>query len=224
MKVKERSITLPELILIAGTRAAIGVGVGLLVKEKLNKDQRRGAGLALVILGGLSTIPLALGFFSKKDEELEKRNDGKELDTEMKCSELMTKDPSCCLPTDTVFDAAQLMKSEDVGPIPIVNDKQTKKLAGIVTDRDLALKVVAEGLDPKQTKIEEVMTTGVQTCNPDDDVSNVLKLMEQYHVRRIPIVDDQDCLVGIIAQADIATRIDEAEKTHEVVEEISKAA
>jgi len=222
MKVKERSITLPELILIAGTRAAIGVGVGLLVKEKLNKDQRRGAGLALVILGGLSTIPLALGFFSKKDEELEKRNDGK--DTEMKCSELMTKDPSCCLPTDTVFDAAQLMKSEDVGPIPIVNDKQTKKLAGIVTDRDLALKVVAEGLDPKQTKIEEVMTTGVQTCNPDDDVSNVLKLMEHHHVRRIPIVDDQDCLVGIIAQADIATRIDEAEKTHEVVEEISKAA
>jgi len=222
MKVKERSITLPELILIAGTRAAIGVGVGLLVKEKLNKDQRRGAGLALVILGGLSTIPLALGFFSKKNEELEKRNDGK--DTEMKCSELMTKDPSCCLPTDTVFDAAQLMKSEDVGPIPIVNDKQTKKLAGIVTDRDLALKVVAEGLDPKQTKIEEVMTTGVQTCNPDDDVSNVLKLMEHHHVRRIPIVDDQDCLVGIIAQADIATRIDEAEKTHEVVEEISKAA
>ena len=222
MKVKERSITLPELILIAGTRAAIGVGVGLLVKEKLNKDQRRGAGLALVILGGLSTIPLALGFFSKKNEELEKRNDGK--DTEMKCSELMTKDPSCCLPTDTVFDAAQLMKSEDVGPIPIVNDKQTKKLAGIVTDRDLALKVVAEGLDPKQTKIEEVMTTGVQTCNPDDDVSNVLKLMEHHHVRRIPIVDEQDCLVGIIAQADIATRIDEAEKTHEVVEEISKAA
>jgi len=224
MKLKERSITLPELILIAGTRAAIGVGVGLLVKEKLNKDQRRGAGLALVILGGLSTIPLALGFFSKKDEELEKRNDGKELDTEMKCSELMTKDPSCCLPTDTVFDAAQLMKSEDVGPIPIVNDKQTKKLAGIVTDRDLALKVVAEGLDPKQTKIEEVMTTGVQTCNPNDDVSNVLKLMEHHHVRRIPIVDDQDRLVGIIAQADIATRIDEAEKTHEVVEEISKAA
>ena len=222
MKLKERSITLPELILIAGTRAAIGVGVGLLVKEKLNKDQRRGAGLALVILGGLSTIPLALGFFSKRDEKLKKRNQQKE--TEMKCSEVMTKDPSCCLRTDSAFDAAQLMKSEDVGPIPIVSDKQTKNLVGIVTDRDLALKVVAEGLDPKQTKIEEIMTTGVMTCGPDDDVSEVLELMEQHHVRRIPIVDDQDCLVGIIAQADVATRIDEAEKTHEVVEEISKAA
>ena len=142
----------------------------------------------------------------------------------MKCSEVMTKDPSCCLPTDTVFDVAQLMKSEDVGPIPIVSDKQTMKLAGIVTDRDLAVKVLAEGLDSKQTKIEEVMTTGVQTCGPDDDINNVLKLMEQHHIRRIPIVDDHDCLVGIIAQADVATRIDEPEKTHEVVEEISKAA
>jgi CBS domain-containing protein len=222
MELRERSITLPELILIAGTRAAIGVGVGLLLKEKLNKDQRRGAGLALVILGGLSTIPLAMGFFSKKHEQLNDRSNEKE--TEMKCSEVMTKDPSCCLPTDTVFDAAQLMKSEDVGPIPIVNDKQAKKLAGIVTDRDLALKVVAEGLDPKQTKIEEVMTTGVQTCGPDDDVSDVLQLMEQHHVRRVPIVNDQDCLVGIIAQADVATRIDQADKTHEVVEEISRAA
>lgn len=222
MKLKERKVTLPELILVAGTRAALGVGVGLLVKDKLNKDQRRGAGLALVILGGLSTIPLALEIFGEKEHQREAGDNGK--DTEMKCSELMTKDPSCCLPTDTVFDAAQLMKSEDVGPIPIVNDKQTNKLAGIVTDRDLALKVVAEGLDPKQTKIEEVMTTGVQTCSPDDDVSNVLKLMEHHHVRRIPIVDDQDRLVGIIAQADVATRIDEAEKTHEVVEEISKAA
>ena len=222
MKLKERKITLPELILIAGTRAAIGLGVGLLVKEKLNKDQRRGAGLALVILGGLSTIPLALGFFSKREEKLDRRNDEKE--TEMKCSEVMTKDPSCCLPTDTVFDAAQLMKSEDVGPIPIVSDKQTMKLAGIVTDRDLAVKVLAEGLDSKQTKIEEVMTTGVQTCGPNDDINNVLKLMEQHHIRRIPIVDDKDCLVGIIAQADVATRIDEPAMTHEVVEEISKAA
>jgi CBS domain-containing protein len=224
MKLKERKITLPELILVAGTRAALGVGVGLLLKDKLNKDQRRGAGVALVVLGGLSTIPLALEILGEKNHQREAGNDGKEIGAEMKCSELMTKDPSCCLPTDTVFDAAQLMKSEDVGPIPIVNDKQTKKLAGIVTDRDLALKVVAEGLDPKQTKIEEVMTTGVQTCGPDDDVSNVIELMEHHHVRRIPIVDDQDCLVGIVAQADIATRIDQADKTHEVVEEISKAA
>jgi CBS domain-containing protein len=142
----------------------------------------------------------------------------------MKCSEIMTKDPSCCLPSDTVFEAAQLMKSEDVGPIPIVNDKETKKLEGIVTDRDLAMKVVAEGLDPKNTRVEEVMTTGVVTCSPDDNANNVLELMEQHQVRRIPIVDDSDRLVGIISQADIATRMEAPKKTAEVLEEISRAA
>lgn len=142
----------------------------------------------------------------------------------MNCSEVMTKNPSCCLPSDTVFVAAQLMKSEDVGPIPIVSDKETKMLAGIVTDRDLAIKVVAEGRDPKNTRISEVMSTGIVTCGPDDNVDKALDLMEQHQVRRIAIVDQNQCLVGIISQADVATRIDDSEKTHEMVEEVSKAA
>jgi CBS domain-containing protein len=142
----------------------------------------------------------------------------------MNCGEVMTKDPSCCVPTDTAFDAAQLMKSEDVGPIPIVKDKQSKELLGIVTDRDLALKVVAEGLDPKTVQVESLMTTGVVTCSPEDACDEALDLMEQHQVRRIAIVDDNDRLVGIISQADIATRLDEPEKTAEVVEEISRAA
>lgn len=142
----------------------------------------------------------------------------------MKCNEVMTKDLSCCLPTDTTFDAAQLMKSEDVGPIPVVSDKETKKLVGIVTDRDLALKVVAEGLDPKTTTIEEIVTTGLITVGPDDDVEKALNLMEDHQIRRIPVVDENDRLLGIISQADIATRLKEPEKTAEVVQEISKAA
>src|SRR5574341_762990 len=208
MKLKERQITLPELILIGGTRAAIGLGVGLLLKDKLNKDQRRGAGLALLIMGGLSTIPLAFEVLSNKSGRIDghrKQDEGKE--TEMKCSEVMTKDPASCLPSDTAFDAAGLMKSEDVGSIPVVSDKQTRKLVGIVTDRDLAVNVVAEGQDPKRTKIEQVMTTDVVTCHPDDDLTEAFDLMEAHQVRRIPIVDDNDCLVGIIAQADVATRV-----------------
>ena len=78
----------------------------------------------------------------------------------MICSEIMTKDPECCVPSDSVMKAAQLMKSEDVGPIPIVEDKEEKKLTGIVTDRDLAIKVVAEARDPKTTQVEEVMSEG----------------------------------------------------------------
>ena len=73
----------------------------------------------------------------------------------MIASEIMTKNPECCLPTDSVMTAAQLMKSEDVGPIPIVEDKEEKKLTGIDTDRDLAIKVVAEARDPKTTPVED---------------------------------------------------------------------
>lgn len=142
----------------------------------------------------------------------------------MKCNEVMTKDPSCCVPTDSAFDAAQLMKSEDVGSIPIITDTNSKKLEGIVTDRDLALKVVAEGLDPQAKKVADVMTTEVVTCRPGDDVDAVIKLMEENQVRRIPIVDENNVLVGIIAQADIATRMEEPDKTAEVVESISQAA
>lgn len=142
----------------------------------------------------------------------------------MRCSEVMTKGLSCCLPTDTVFAVAQLMKSEDVGSIPIVSDKQTNKLEGIVTDRDLAIKIVAEGRDPKNTPVQEVMTTNVVTCNADDNIDDALNLMEEHQVRRIPIVDGNGQLAGIIAQADVATRMEEPHKTAEMVEEISRAA
>ena len=139
----------------------------------------------------------------------------------MKCSEVMTKDPRTCAPTDTVQQAAQLMKSEDVGPIPIVGQDGT--LEGIITDRDIALKVVAEGRDPKATKLSEVMTTDVITCTADGDIEDTLNLMEDNQVRRIPVVEGKR-LVGIISQADVATRLEQPEKTAELVEDISKAA
>jgi len=133
----------------------------------------------------------------------------------------MTKDPEWCLPSDSVMKAAQLMKSEDVGPIPIVDDKDDMKLTGIVTDRDLAIKVVAEARDPRTTQVEEVMSEGLVTCRENDDVQSVLKLMQDNQVRRIPVVDKNDHLVGIIAQADVATRLGEPRATGKVVEQIS---
>lgn len=141
----------------------------------------------------------------------------------MKCSDIMTSEPACCLPSEPVQTAAQLMKSQDVGPIPIVDDDRSRTLIGIVTDRDLAIRVVAAGLNPRMTLVQEVMTSGAIACRQDDDVRNALRAMEEYQLRRIPVVDDSGRLVGIIAQADIATRINEPEKTAEVVEEISRA-
>lgn len=139
-----------------------------------------------------------------------------------KCREVMTKDPTCCVPSDTASRAAQVMKSEDVGPVPVVEDLRTKKLIGIVTDRDLAIKVVAEGRDSTRTVVGDVMTRELVTCRADDDLEKALDAMAEHQVRRIPVLNGGERIVGIIAQADIATRVEEPETTAEVVEEISK--
>ena len=92
----------------------------------------------------------------------------------MKCSDLMTKDPECCVSSTTVDQVAQLMAARDIGSVPIVEDLRDKKLLGIVTDRDLTLKVIAKGRDPKKTKVEEVMTDTIVFCAPDERIKKNL--------------------------------------------------
>jgi CBS domain-containing protein len=140
-----------------------------------------------------------------------------------KCQEVMTRNPVTAVPTDTVEDVARSMRSLDIGPVPVVENQQTKKLIGIVTDRDLALKVVASGRQPKQIRVEEVMTRDPVTCQPEDDLQEALDAMGEYQVRRIPVVDKGGAIVGIIAQADVATRVEDPEKMAQLVEEISRA-
>jgi len=140
-----------------------------------------------------------------------------------KCNEVMTKNPVCCLPNDTVEKVAGLMKRENIGSIPVIENEQTKKLVGIVTDRDLTLKVVAELFDAKSTKVDAVMTRKVVTCRAEDDLQKALDAMAEHQLRRIPIVDNDNRIVGIIAQADVATRADQPEKTAKMVKEISQS-
>jgi len=121
-----------------------------------------------------------------------------------------------------VEEAAQIMKRENIGPIPVIQDEQTRKLVGIVTDRDLALKIVAEGRDAKSTKVEAVMTRKVVTCRAEDDVQKALDAMAEHQLRRIPVVDKEGKILGIIAQADVATRVNQPDKTAEVVKGISQ--
>jgi len=139
-----------------------------------------------------------------------------------KCSDVMTQDPVCCLPTDTVSKAAQLMKSEDVGSIPVIENEQTMRLTGIVTDRDLALQIVAEERNASTTQVSDVMTYEVVTCRTTDDVQKAVDAMAQYQLRRMPVIDEDRRIVGIISQADVATRIDRTEETAEMVKEISQ--
>ena len=140
-----------------------------------------------------------------------------------KCNEVMTKGPVCCLPNDSVAKAAELMKSENIGSIPVIENQQSQRLVGIVTDRDLALKVVAGALDARSTTVEMVMTHQVITCHADDDLQTALDAMADHQLRRIPVVDNDNKIVGIIAQADVATRLDEPEKTGDIVKDISQA-
>lgn len=140
-----------------------------------------------------------------------------------KCRDVMTENLVFATPEDTVSEVARLMKREDIGPVLIVDNEQSKTLVGIVTDRDLAIKVVGEGRDPQNTRVDEVMTRKLITCYADEDVENAMKSMAQYQLRRIPVVGENMKLVGIISQADVATRVDEPEKTAEVVREISQS-
>jgi len=138
------------------------------------------------------------------------------------CAEVMTLNPICCLPTDSIERVAQMMKAEDVGSIPVVESPNSKKLVGIITDRDLVLKGVAEGRNNQDSPIEPIMTRNPVTCRERDDLEKAFKAMSDHQVRRLPIVNDRNEIVGIIAQADIATRVEEPEKVAEVIGEISK--
>ena len=140
-----------------------------------------------------------------------------------KCNEVMTKDPFCCLPTDSVQKVAEMMKSQNIGSMPVIDAGHTKKLVGIVTDRDLALKIIGGELDPQSTKVDAVMSNHVVTCHANDDLQKALNAMAEHQLRRIPVVDDDNKIVGIIAQADVATRANQPDKTAEMVKEISQA-
>jgi CBS domain-containing protein len=133
---------------------------------------------------------------------------------------IMTKDPKCCSPEDTVQSVAQLMKKLDVGAIPVVADQVSKRLVGIITDRDLCVTVLAEGKDPRATKIAPYFTKTVVTCMPGDTLAACEEKMKLSRIRRIPVVDAKYTCLGIVVQADIA-RVENPEVFKELVAEIS---
>jgi CBS domain-containing protein len=134
----------------------------------------------------------------------------------------MTRDVVTSTQEATIVDVAQLMKDADIGPILIVDNETSNTLVGIVTDRDIVLKVIADGQDARTTRVGEVMSKKLVTCRADDGVDVAMKAMAQFQLRRIPVVEDNMRLVGIISQADLATRVDAPKKTGEVVKEISQ--
>jgi CBS domain-containing protein len=140
----------------------------------------------------------------------------------MKVKHVMTKDPTCCVPSDTAQRAAKIMRDEDVGVVPVIENEQSREVVGIVTDRDLCMNVVAEGRDPRTTQVHECMTMTVVSCSPQDSVEKATELMRENQIRRIPVVDEQHRLVGIVAMADIVGRANlRTTETHETLKTVS---
>jgi len=139
-----------------------------------------------------------------------------------KCRDIMTKDPVFCQASDTAMVAAKLMKRHNIGALPVIGNLRGKKLVGIITDRDLAMKVVAETHDPHTITVDQIMSRQVVTCSPDDRYQKALDLMEQHQVKRIPAVDNSGRVVGMISEADVALRVGDPKKTAQVVTSISQ--
>lgn len=137
--------------------------------------------------------------------------------------DIMTDSPAVVTPETPARDAAQLMQDNDCGSLPVVESRDSMKLLGIVTDRDLALRILGRGQDPG-TPVREAMTKNVSSVKQDDDLDAVERVMSSQQVRRVPVVDGQDRIIGIIAQADLARELESVGRKDfsRVVEKISQ--
>lgn len=120
-----------------------------------------------------------------------------------KVGDVMTDNPVCCVPSDTVQRVASVMKDEDVGCLPVVDDLSSGRLVGVITDRDVCCRVAAAGHDPQSTAIEPYITRNVITCLADDELEHFLELLRQHGIHRVPVVDEKNRCIGMMALADV---------------------
>ena len=140
----------------------------------------------------------------------------------MKAQDIMARDPRCVTPRTSIQEAARLMKTEDVGALPVIESEGSRKLVGIITDRDIAIRAVADGRDIGSVTVNDVMSKGATTAKASDNVDDVMKVMGREQVRRIPIVDERDQLVGIVSQADVVLKAKSDTRSEHTVEKISE--
>jgi CBS domain-containing protein len=139
----------------------------------------------------------------------------------MKIKQVMSENPVCCLATDSAQAVARMMCERNIGSIPVVSDQQSKQLLGMITDRDLCCSVVAGGLDPKITPIQKFITSNPITCRDGENIDKCEQLMQKHQVRRVPVVDGQNHVIGIVSQADLALK-GKPERLPKTIAEISK--
>lgn len=140
--------------------------------------------------------------------------------------DLMTADPVCCTPQDTVTDVARMMMSANCGAIPVVENQETRHLCGVITDRDIVVRIVGRGLEAAGSKVQQAMSTNLVCIGPDSSLEECVQLMAENQVRRIPVVDRDGRVIGIVAQADLARasarQQDLEEDLADMIEEVSE--
>lgn len=139
----------------------------------------------------------------------------------MKVEEIMTKNPACCTADSKLQEVAQMMVKNDCGCIPVVENEDSKKPIGMITDRDITIRTVAEGKNPLDLTAGDIMSDQVITVTSDTTVEDCCNKMESNQIRRVAVVDENGGCCGIVAQADVAINADKS-KTAEVVKEVSK--
>jgi CBS domain-containing protein len=139
----------------------------------------------------------------------------------MKIGEIMTRDVEIARPDDTLQTAAALMADLDVGVLPV---GENDRLVGVITDRDIAIRGVAKGLDPSKTSVREVMSTELRYCFEDEDVQEVAAKMSEWQVRRLPVLDRNKRLVGIVSLGDLVLQSDDDQPAKNALHGISQPA
>jgi CBS domain-containing protein len=139
----------------------------------------------------------------------------------MKVKDVMTKKPAVSMPETDLQRIAKQMVDHNVGLIPIIDNKDTMKLVGVISDRDITIRCVAEGKNPLEMKAADVMSKPVMSVSQEDDIQAAASMMEKHKIRRVPVLDEQGKVCGIVAQADIALKTTD-ETTANVVQEISE--
>ena len=129
----------------------------------------------------------------------------------MKARDIMTAKPLAVVPMDPVWRAAEIMRYEDIGGVPVVSDKTTGRLVGVITDRDITVRCVARQHRQGCLVLAHMTPQPLHTVHPDGDVSEIVEKMEAAEVRRIPVVDDSGVLVGIVAERDLVMKLDPSE-------------
>jgi|SRR5947209_2804182 len=138
----------------------------------------------------------------------------------MQVKDLMTPDPTCCMPDTTLQRVAEMMVEHDCGEIPVVDNVASMLPVGVITDRDITCRTVAKGLNPLTLTVADCMTTPCVTVTPDTSLAECCRILEENQIRRVPVVDAGGTCCGIVALADIAQQ-DKKRETAEVVKEVS---